>query len=128
MTSRVVRDAAFARVVKGAYHRTCAMTGISLVGADSKTEVEAAHIRPVEKDGPDSPRNGLALCRTIHWLFDQGHLSIEDDGKILKARGKIPKKIRKLLNTNGFRQFPDQRTLAPHPAFLRWHREHRYAG
>lgn len=126
--SRVVRDAAFARVVRSAYHRTCAMTGLSLVGPGSQSEVEAAHIRPVEEDGPDSPRNGLALCRTVHWLFDRGHLSIGDEGQILQSRRHIPEKVQQLLNPSGFIHFPEQRTLAPHPAFLRWHREHRFAG
>lgn len=125
--SRPLRDAAFARVVRTAYDRTCAMTGLQLVNGGGRCEIEAAHIRPVESDGPDSPRNGLALCRTVHWLFDRGFLSLTDDGKILQS-AKVPDPVKRLLNPQGTILFPRQRSLSPHSVFLRWHREHRFKG
>ena len=126
-TSRPLRDAAFSRVVRNAYDRTCAMTGLQLVNGGGRCEIEAAHIRPVENDGPDSPRNGLALCRTVHWLFDRGFLSVADDGAILQAP-KVPDPVRRLLNPEGTILFPKDRSLSPHTIFLHWHREHRFKG
>ena len=35
-------------------------------------EDEAAHIRPVEHNGPDIISNGIALSGTAHWMFDRG--------------------------------------------------------
>lgn len=128
LTSRVVRDAAFARVVRSAYDRTCTMTGLQLINGGGRCEIEAAHIRPVENDGPDSPRNGLALSRTVHWLFDRGFLSVEDDGTILKASKLVPEPVNRLLNPDGRIRFPSDPIVAPHRLFLRWHRENKFKG
>lgn len=128
LISRPLRDAAFARIVRRAYDRTCAMTGLQLVNGGGRCEIEAAHIRPVENDGPDSPRNGLALSRTVHWLFDRGFLSLEDDGTILKAGKLVPDPVNRLLNPDGRIRFPSDRNAAPHRLFLRWHRENKFKG
>ena len=128
LTTRLLRDAAFARIVRKAYDRTCAMTGLQLVNGGGRCEIEAAHIRPVENDGPDSPRNGLALSRTVHWLFDRGFLSVEDNGTILQAGKLVPDPVKRLLNPEGIIRFPNARNAAPHSVFLRWHRENKYKG
>jgi putative restriction endonuclease len=126
--SRPLRDAAFARIVKLAYDRRCAMTGLKLINGGGRSEIEAAHIKPVENDGPDSPRNGIALSRTIHWLFDRGFLSISDDGQILQAPRLVPDPVKRLLNVDSRIILPRDSTFAPHRVFLGWHREHRYKG
>jgi putative restriction endonuclease len=126
--SRPLRDAAFSRVVKAAYDRTCAMTGLKLINGGGRSEIEAAHIKPVEDDGPDSPRNGIALSRTVHWLFDRGFLSIQDDGEILQAAGLVPEPVKRLLNPEGRIFLPTDSTFAPHQVFLRYHREVKFKG
>jgi putative restriction endonuclease len=72
LTSRPVRDRAFRRVVLKAYDERCAITGLKLINGGGRAEVEAAHIRPVEANGPDTVQNGLALSGTVHWMFDRG--------------------------------------------------------
>ena len=91
-TSRLLRDQAFARKIASAYNSTCAMTGLKLMNGGGRPEIEAAHIRPVgsEHHGPDSIRNGLALSRTFHWLFDRGLISIGDDYRILIVEKSVP--------------------------------------
>ena len=120
--SRPVRDEAFKRVVRNAYDRTCAMTGLKLINGGGRCEIEAAHIKPVEDNGPDSPRNGIALSRTVHWLFDRRFLSIADNGEILIAKRYVPDQVRRLLLPEGKILFPADRALWPHPVFLRYHR------
>jgi len=127
-TSRPVRDAAFSRVIRNAYDKTCAMTGLQLVNGGGRCEIEAAHIKPVEADGPDSPRNGIALSRTVHWMFDRGILSIADSGQILMAKRLVPEQVRRMINPDGMILKPSDLTQAPHPIFLRFHRETRYKG
>jgi len=122
-SERPFRDAAFTRIVRNAYQSTCAMTGLQLINGGGRCEIEAAHIRPVEKDGPDSPRNGIALSRTVHWMFDRGFLSISDNGEILKATRFIPDPVLRLINPNGMINIPATAALTPHPVFLRFHRE-----
>jgi putative restriction endonuclease len=126
-TQRAIRDAAFRTRIQISYDRACAMTGLRLV-AEERSEVEAAHIRPVEENGPDSTRNGMALCRTVHWLFDRGFVSVTDDGQILRARRGVPDAIRRLFNPDDRIRLPLDSPDRPHALFLRWHREHRFRG
>lgn len=84
--SRIVRDRVFRWIVLAAYDERCAITGIKLINGGGRAEVEAAHIRPVEADGPDIVSNGLALSGTAHWLFDRGLISLADDLEILVSR------------------------------------------
>lgn len=121
---RPFRDEAFARHVKDAYLATCALTGLSMRNGGGRTEVDAAHIKPVGDghNGPDSVRNGLALSKTVHWMFDRGLLSIDSDYKILTARSLVPEPIRRLLNPDGAIRIPDAEHLRPHASFLEYHR------
>jgi putative restriction endonuclease len=128
VVSRPVRDAAFSRVVRNAYNRTCAMTGLQLINGGGRCEIEAAHIRPVEEDGPDSPRNGIALSRTVHWLFDRGFISISDEGEILQAPKLVPDPVKRLLNPDSRVIFPQDTCLSPHRLFLRYLRENKFKG
>lgn len=123
-----VRDTAFSTVVRQAYDSTCAMTGIRLINGGGKCEIEAAHIRPVSEHGPDSPRNGIALSRTCHWMFDRGILSLEDDGKILTAGSLVPEAVKRMLNPDGTVLIPENQIWQPHKQFLRWHRENVFKG
>ncbi len=130
VTSRLFRDRAFTRKIASAYDFTCAMTGLKLINGGGRTEIEAAHIRPVgaEHHGPDSTRNGLALSRTFHWLFDRGVISIADDYKIILVEKSVPDQLKHLLLPEGKIRVPDDPLLRPHRQFLRYHREHIYQG
>jgi putative restriction endonuclease len=130
VTSRLFRDRAFARKIASAYDFTCAMTGLQLINGGGRPEIEAAHIRPVgaEHHGPDSTRNGLALSRTFHWLFDRGVISIADDYKIILVEQSVPDQLKHLLLPEGKIRVPDDPLSRPHQQFLRYHREHIYQG
>ena len=126
--TRPFRDAVFAKQIQSAYNKTCAMTGLRIINGGGRPEAQAAHIRPVMKDGPDSPRNGLALSSTFHWMFDRGLLSIEDDFKILQAKGAIPDGASRLINPSGYLIVPEDFRMQPHKQFLRFHRETIFKG
>jgi len=128
IVNRPLRDAAFQEVVRTAYDATCAMTGLKLINGGGRCEIEAAHIRPVSNDGPDSPRNGLALSRTCHWMFDRGILSADDDGKILMATNLVSDQVRRMLNPDGLMRLPANQLVRPHAQFLRYHRENVFKG
>lgn len=125
LTSRAVRDRAFRKVVLRAYGERCAITGLRLINGGGRAEAEAAHIRPVERDGPDIVTNGLALSGTVHWMLDRGLISLSDDLDILVSRQtNDPADIYAMINPTG-RLLPPNRTLdRPHPHFLSWHRAH----
>ena len=124
LTSRIVRDRVFRRIVLNAYDERCAMTGLRLINGGGRAEVAAAHIRPVQADGPDIINNGIALSGTAHWMFDRGLISLSDDLEILISRQvNDPEGIKGFINQNGRAYTPKRPGDHPHSRFLRWHRE-----
>jgi putative restriction endonuclease len=125
VTSRIVRDRVFRRIVLRAYDERCAITGLKLINGGGRAEVEAAHIRPVEANGPDIVSNGIALSGTAHWMFDRGLISFGNDLEILISRQvNDPVGIRAIINKNGRAPLLPRVSDRPHPHFLEWHREH----
>lgn len=124
LTSRPYRDVAFRRKVREAYDYRCAMSGLRLRNGGGRPEVQAAHIRPLEHQGSDSVRNGLALTGTLHWMFDRGLVSVADDLTILVSRNKVPPEVvQRLILPQGRLAMPTDPRDRPHPENLRWHRE-----
>jgi putative restriction endonuclease len=123
--SRIVRDRIFRRVVLRAYSERCAISGLRLINGLGRAEVAAAHIRPVERNGPDIVNNGIALSGTVHWMFDRGLIGLADDLQILVSRqANDPDGIRALVNKSGYAFPPSRSSDRPHPAFLQWHRQY----
>jgi putative restriction endonuclease len=128
VVSRPHRDKAFQQIIRQAYDSTCAITGLKLINGGGRCEIEAAHIKPVKEHGPDSPRNGIALSRTFHWMFDRGLISVDNDGKILTAKKLVPTDIKKMMKPDGFINWPENKLWRPHPQFLNFHRENIFRG
>lgn len=124
---RALRDRAFTRNLREAYGRTCALTGLRIENGGGWTEAQAAHIRSVKDQGPDSVRNGLLLSSTIHALFDRGFLALKPHGetyKVLVASAGIPDPLRLLLPKDGvlpIDRLPREKRDRPHPTFVDWH-------
>ena len=125
LSSRIVRDRVFRRTVLRAYGERCAITGLRLINGGGRAEVDAAHIRPVEQNGPDIVSNGLALSGTAHWMFDRGLISLSDNLEILVSRRvNDQESVRTLINKDGLARTPHRVHERPHPRFLEWHRDH----
>jgi putative restriction endonuclease len=125
LTSRLVRDRIFRKIVLRAYDERCAVTGLKLINGSGRAEAAAAHIRPVEASGPDIVSNGVALSGTAHWMFDRGLISLADDLEILVSRQvNDPDSVRALINKGGRAIEPKRASDRPHPHFLQWHRDH----
>jgi putative restriction endonuclease len=125
LTSRILRDRVFRKVVLRAYDQRCAVTGLKLINGSGRAEVAAAHIRPVEDRGPDIVSNGIALSGTAHWMFDRGLISLADDLEIMVSRQvNDPDGVRALINKNGRAIEPRRASDRPHPHFLQWHRHY----
>jgi putative restriction endonuclease len=124
LTSRVIRDRVFRRIVLRAYDQRCAVTGLKLINGGGRAEVAAAHIRPVEANGPDILTNGIALSGTAHWMFDRGLISLADDLEILVSRQVNDQDgVRGMINRTGRALTPQRVSERPHPHFLEWHRQ-----
>lgn len=125
---RPFRDRAFAAAVKSAYRDTCAVTGLKIINGGGRSEVQAAHIRPVAASGPDSLRNGIALSGTVHWMFDRGLISVDEDHSLLIAKDRMPDTVLRLIDPSHRLLLPARPEDRPHPQFLKYHREQVFKG
>jgi putative restriction endonuclease len=120
------REARFRLTVVPAYNYTCALTGYRLVTVDSGSIVDAAHIHQFADSRNNHPRNGMALCKNAHWMFDQGLWSLTDDYSVVVAAGRFHESGDEsllLMAMNGRRiHLPADKEYWPDPEHLDWHR------
>ncbi|MGH9949709.1 MAG: HNH endonuclease, partial [Pyrinomonadaceae bacterium] len=128
----------FRQAVIEAYDYQCSFCGLKLSSPDSLAwEVEAAHIVPNMLRGKDDIWNGLALCRTHHWAFDVGWITLSHRFivRISSQVEKLPAKFGKMESTDLIRMFKNGKTrirlpvdqnLFPHESALNWHRTNRF--
>ena len=127
LTNRIVRDRNFRKNVLRAYGERCAITGLRLINGGGRAEVEAAHIRPVEYNGPDIVSNGLALSGTAHWMFDRGIVGLADDLTIIVSRQSNDlDAVKTMINSSGRLLAPKRVANRPRAEFVTWHRENRF--
>ena len=73
------RDVRFRLDIVAAYNYTCALTGYRVTTVDGASIIDAAHIHQFSESRNNDPKNGIALCKNAHWMFDQGLWSLDDD-------------------------------------------------
>ncbi|WP_440639742.1 HNH endonuclease [Bradyrhizobium sp. PUT101] len=120
---KVARSRAFLKLVGDYYSGKCCLCGQGLMLSAGKWETEAAHIVPRGKEGADDARNGLALCRSHHWAFDQGMWGIMPDGKVM-IRSDIeghPQNASLVAFKGKELTKPSDVNKAPHAEALAWH-------
>jgi len=126
------RESRFRLDVVAAYNYTCALTGYRLTTISAGSIVDAAHIHQFANSRNNDPRNGLALCKNAHWLFDNGLWTLSDDYLVIVAVGHFAEESRDqkpLLTYHGQRIFlPSEQALWPNPIHIAWHRKHRFQG
>jgi putative restriction endonuclease len=122
-----VGQGAFKILVADAYNKRCAISGEKVL-----TVLEAAHIKPYRKKGPNWIRNGLLLRSDLHILFDKGYLTLTADHKV-----EVSRRIKEEFN-NGkhYYAFHGKKLYAlpkfvedrPGLEFIRWHNQNRFNG
>ena len=94
--------------------------------------MDAAHIHQFADSRNNDPRNGLALCKNAHWLFDNGLWTLADDYTVMVAVGMFTEQSpdqKALGEYQGKRiRLPADRGLWPAPAHLAWHRKRKFQG
>ena len=126
MINRKVRDPIFRAAVLDAYDSTCAVTGLQIINGGGAAEVEAAHIQPVEANGSDSARNGIALCRTAHWMFDRGLIGLKANGRFEVNVSHVPEAARRMLRADGTLIQPKSPSFLPAGKSIDWHWTNRF--
>jgi len=126
------RDVRFRLDVVAAYNYTCALTGLRLTTIAAGSIVDAAHIHQFSDSRNDDPRNGLALSKNAHWLFDAGLWSIDDEYRILVAADRFDEECpdqKPLKDYAGQRiRLPSNELIWPDRKHLAWHREKKFEG
>lgn len=125
------REGRFRVDVVSAYHYTCALTGYRVTTVESGAIVDAAHIHQFAHSRNNDPRNGLALSKNAHWLFDAGLWSIDDNYRVIVATGHFSEHSpdqKPLAEYAGQAlRLPEDERIWPDPKHLRWHRERKFA-
>jgi putative restriction endonuclease len=120
------RDARFRLNIVAAYNYTCALTRYRLTTVTGSSIVDAAHIHEFSDSRNNNPRNGLALCKNAHWLFDHGLWTLTDDYRVVVAKGQFDEAgpgDHLLAAYHGQKiLLPPDPTLWPNPVHLAWHR------
>jgi hypothetical protein len=120
------RDLAFRNLVLTEYEYQCTICGMKF-HLGELVEAQAAHIVPKNKSGTDDPRNGLSLCRTHHWAFDNGLFSLSDNYQITISP-VVSKAETDNFSLTDFSErqisLPNDEILYPHPLALDWHRKY----
>jgi putative restriction endonuclease len=127
LTRARLGQGAFRVLVTDAYARRCAITGERTLPA-----LEAAHIQPFAKSGPNVTANGLLLRSDLHKLFDSGYVSVTPDLSV-----EVSRKIKEEFENGRDYYALDGRKLVVVPAmekdrpssqFLEWHNSNIYLG
>jgi putative restriction endonuclease len=126
------REVRFRLRIVAAYDYTCALTGYRLTTISAGSIVDAAHIHQFSDCRNNDLRNGLALCKNAHWLFDKGLWTLGHDYKVIVA---IQHFTEDNPDQKGLRQYhgekirlPNDPGLWPNPIHLAWHQKHRFLG
>jgi putative restriction endonuclease len=126
------REARFRLSVVAAYNYTCALTRYRLTTITGASIVDAAHIHQFADSRNNDPRNGLALTKNAHWLFDNGLWSLSDDYRVLVGHGNFAEagpEQHLLAQYNGRKiQLPDDKSLWPSLLHTAWHRNKKFKG
>jgi putative restriction endonuclease len=124
------REVRFRLNVVAAYGYTCALTGYRLTTIAVGSIVDAAHIHQFADSRNNEPRNGLALCKNAHWLFDHGLWTLADDYTVIVAAGKFSEDSpdqKPLGAYQGLRiHLPGDSAYWPNPIHLAWHRKQKF--
>jgi putative restriction endonuclease len=124
------RSARFRIDVVSAYNYTCALTGYRVTTIAAGAIVDAAHIHQFAKSQNDDPRNGIALCKNAHWLFDVGLWTVDDDYRVVVAREAFSESSphqKALTDMHGERlRLPQNEDWWPAKRHLAWHRTHKF--
>lgn len=119
----------FRRAVMTSYQNRCCITNNPVPSL-----LTASHIVPwsTAPEHRANPSNGLCLAHTQHAAFDAGLITFDEDCRLVVSAHLEVYLEEKTIDEDFIRfkgtylRFPER--FAPHPEFLRYHRENVYLG
>jgi putative restriction endonuclease len=129
---RLYRHAAFRQGVLAAFGSRCVVCGWGVRSQGRTVAVAAAHIHPLEAQGPDAPGNGIAICFHHHALFDAGLFSYDEDRRVVVSTAWEDEKRGAMPSLEDHAGAPLPESLDPawkvRDKHLTWHRENVFLG
>ena len=121
-----IRSAGFRRAIMQVYAYTCAVCELNIRASSGESVTDAAHIIPFSVSYNDDIRNGISLCKSHHWAFDAGLISVNDAYKVIVSpsmteQGPIASMLTQLRNRRIW--LPRGEAYRPAQDALTWHRE-----
>ena len=110
----------FRDFVMTGYGNKCAITG-NVIRWNNYNNLEAAHIYPKSHGGEFLPSNGIAMCRDLHWAFDKGFFTIDDDFRV-RVHDDIDSEFLREFDGKQIR-LPSDQFFVPNRDNLRYHRD-----
>ncbi|WP_342574011.1 HNH endonuclease [Solibacillus sp. FSL K6-1781] len=116
-------QAMFRNFVQVAYEGRCAVTN-QVIRSGNFNNLQAAHIHPRSHNGFYTPNNGILMNRDMHWAFDVGCFTINDD-YVIKVHPEVESEY--LHSFNGHQIFiPKTDFFQPSLTNLEYHRANIY--
>lgn len=106
-----------------AYEEKCAVTG-TVIKYGKFMNLESAHIQPKSHGGTFLPNNGMALSRDIHWSFDKGLFTLNNDYTLLVHPNIESKFLKKYDGKTIF--IPKDSFFKPSIESIEYHRKNVY--
>lgn len=113
----------FRNFVQAIYGGICAITG-QVIQSGNFNNLQAAHIHPRSHNGQFTPNNGILMNRDMHWAFDVGCFTINDDYTI-QVHPNVESEYLRSFNGRII-NIPDIIQFRPSSDNLSYHREHIY--
>jgi hypothetical protein len=128
LTSREAREQAFRSLILKEYSDRCCVCRSQFrleEGGETLVEAVAAHIVPLDRDGPDDLRNGLAFCPRHRWAFRHGLFTLTEDLRV-EVSPSVNRAQRHRFDLEEYKNKgilqPANPACRPDPALLEWHR------
>jgi len=122
LTRARLGQGAFRVLVTESYQRRCAVTGERTLPV-----LEAAHIKPFAKSGPNRVNNGLLLRSDLHILFDRGYMTITERMNV-EVSQRIKEEFENgrdyyAMHGKSLKILPNKTIDRPAKDFIIWHNE-----
>ena len=120
-----VRSAGFRRAIMEIYTYTCAVCELNIRASSGESVTDAAHIIPFFVSYNDDIRNGISLCKSHHWAFDTGLISVNAEYQVIVSPSmsdQVPPEWTSELRDRQI-WLPEEEACFPAQDALTWHRQ-----
>lgn len=119
------RSAGFRRAIMEIYAYTCAICKLNIRASSGESVTDAAHIIPFSVSYNDDIRNGISLCKSHHWAFDTGLISVDGAYQVVISPSMSEQVPPEWSSEFRDRQIwlPEDEECFPAQDALTWHRQ-----